>query len=87
MAARGCLVTTREGCRWAPGFKVTAVDTTAAGDTFIGYFLAELLAGESTPQSLTLASRAAALCVTRPGAAVSIPRRHELEEGQASSKE
>ena len=70
-----------------PAQSVEAVDTTAAGDTFIGYFLAELVAGESTRQSLTLATRAAALCVTRPGAAVSIPRRHELEEGQTSSKE
>ena len=58
---------------------VEAVDTTAAGDTFIGYFLAELLAGASVQASLTLASRAAALCVTRQGAADSIPRRGELE--------
>lgn len=61
-----------------PAQQVEAVDTTAAGDTFIGYFLAELLAGESTNQALAVASRAAALCVTRPGAAASIPRRDEL---------
>jgi ribokinase len=64
-----------------PAQAVEAVDTTAAGDTFIGYFLAELLAGEPTVQALTIATKAAALCVTRPGAAVSIPRRSEL--GQA----
>ena len=56
-----------------PAQAVEAVDTTAAGDTFIGYFLAELLAGEPTVQALTIATKAAALCVTRPGAAVSIP--------------
>ena len=61
-----------------PAQPVAAVDTTAAGDTFIGYFLAELLAGESTAYALTIATRAAALCVTRPGAAVSIPLRSEL---------
>ena len=68
-----------------PAQAVEAVDTTAAGDTFTGYFLAELLAGESVEQSLALASRAAALTVTRPGAADSIPRRGELEEGTSAS--
>ena len=66
-----------------PAQKVTAVDATAAGDTFIGYFLAELLSGEPTAQALTVATKAAALCVTRAGAAASIPRRSEL--GQAMS--
>ena len=67
-------------CIRTPAVAVNAVDTTAAGDTFIGYFLAELLAGESVQKSLALASRAAALCVTRPGAADSIPRRDEIED-------
>ena len=62
-----------------------AVDTTAAGDTFIGYFLAELLRGETVEESLALASRAAALCVMRLGAADSIPRRGELEEDTSAS--
>ncbi len=66
---------------------VEAVDTTAAGDTFIGYFLAELLAGESSRQALDMASRAAALCVTKPGAAVSIPRRSDLEEAHPAGEE
>ncbi len=70
-----------------PAQAVDAVDTTAAGDTFIGYFLAALLAGESTKQSLDLASRAAALCVSRPGAAASIPRRSELKETPFARKE
>ena len=77
----------RDGeCIQTPAVAVDAVDTTAAGDTFIGYFLAELLAGESVTQSLVLASRAAALCVTRPGAAVSIPRRSELEGTPSAGK-
>ncbi len=66
-----------------PAHSVDVVDTTAAGDTFIGYFLAELLAGESVQKSLALASRAAALCVTRPGAADSIPRRDEIEDSSS----
>ena len=64
---------------------VEAVDTTAAGDTFIGYFLAELVAGQPVARCLAAATRAAALCVTRPGAAVSIPKRGELDEAPAAS--
>ena len=67
-----------------PAQPVEAVDTTAAGDTFTGYFLAELLAGESVQASLALASRAAALCVTKQGAADSIPRRGELEDSSSA---
>ena len=49
------------------------VDTTAAGDTFIGYYIANISNGVSDKQALELASRAAAICVTKNGAAVSIP--------------
>ncbi len=54
-------------------------DTTAAGDTFIGYFLAALLAGEAPEPALKRASRASAWCVARAGAAPSIPRRDQLQ--------
>jgi len=64
----------------APAVPVTPVDTTAAGDTFIGYFLAELGAGQDLAAALRVANQAAALCVTRPGAADSIPRREELPQ-------
>ena len=61
------------------GFKVKAVDTTAAGDTFTGYFLATyidcLAKGINDPQTaLKTACAAAALCVTKEGAAPSIPQ-------------
>jgi ribokinase len=49
------------------------IDTTAAGDTFIGYLLAGLMRGDAPLAALTLACRAAALSTTRPGAASSIP--------------
>ena len=61
-----------------PAQQVEVVDTTAAGDTFVGYFLAALVADCPPSEALRLASRAAALCVTRPGAADAIPGRHEL---------
>lgn len=62
-----------------PIFPVQAVDTTAAGDTFTGYFLAALTEGKEIPQALTLAAKASAIAVTRPGAVPSIPYRNEVE--------
>jgi ribokinase len=61
-----------------PALTVKAVDTTAAGDTFIGYLLAGMVAGEDIETGLETACRAAAICVTRPGAADSIPWKEEL---------
>lgn len=63
---------------FVPAEEVDPVDTTAAGDTFIGYFIAGIVRGNSMVESLTTANKAAALCVTRPGAAESIPRESEL---------
>ncbi|MDD4881271.1 MAG: ribokinase [Gallionellaceae bacterium] len=62
-----------------PALPVDAVDTTAAGDTFIGYFLAELMQTGEPVKALAKGCRAAAICVTRAGASDSIPLRHELE--------
>jgi ribokinase len=58
--------------------RVETKDTTAAGDTFVGFFLAGYSAGNSTKDCLALATRAAAVCVTRAGAATSIPSLDEL---------
>ena len=58
--------------------QVQAVDTTAAGDTFFGYFLAGRCRDMGLRESLELACRAAALCVTRAGAMDSIPRLDEV---------
>ena len=60
-------------------YPVKAVDTTAAGDTFTGYFLAELTRGASLEAALDMASRASAIAVTRPGALDSIPYLKELK--------
>jgi ribokinase len=60
--------------------RVEAVDTTGAGDTFAGYFLAQRLGGAEVEDAIRLACRAAALCVQRPGAAASIPHRQEIAE-------
>ncbi len=60
--------------------KVQAVDTTAAGDTFSGYFLYGVLEGLSLAEMLRLATAASALCVQRPGAADSIPTLAEVQQ-------
>ena len=58
--------------------RVRAVDTTAAGDTYTGFFIAGLMENMPLKACMERASRAAALSVTRPGAAASIPRKAEL---------
>ena len=63
-----------------PAEPVRAHDTTGAGDTFAGFFLAERYAGVDPTPALRTACRAAALCVTPLGAAASIPRRSELAQ-------
>ena len=59
--------------------RVKAADTTAAGDTYTGYFIAGLTEGKPLRACMNEASRAAAIAVTRPGAAGSIPWRKELD--------
>ena len=63
-------------------YRVKAVDTTAAGDTFTGYFIAGIAAGEPAERAMEMAARASAIAVTRAGAAPSIPYRKEVEEYQ-----
>lgn len=60
-------------------FKVRPVDTTAAGDTFTGYFIGGLSEGRPLAECMRRASMASSIGVTRPGAAVSIPRLDEVE--------
>ena len=61
-----------------PIFPVKAVDTTAAGDTFTGYFLAGLAEGMAIPEILKMSAKASSIAVSRPGAVPSIPYRDEV---------
>ena len=61
-----------------PAEVVQAVDTTAAGDTFIGGFVAGLASGMDEAEAIQQGQRAAAWSVTKPGAQTSIPHLHEL---------
>lgn len=61
-----------------PIYKVKAVDTTAAGDTYTGYFLSAVAEDKTIPEAMRLAAKASAIAVSRPGAAVSIPYAKEV---------
>ncbi|WP_296198196.1 ribokinase [uncultured Microbacterium sp.] len=63
--------------------RVEAVDTTGAGDTFVGAFVAWLARGAELAEALDAATAAAAIAVTRPGAADSMPTRAEIEAALA----
>ncbi|MBR3973922.1 MAG: ribokinase [Oscillospiraceae bacterium] len=65
---------------YQPIFAVKAVDTTAAGDTFTGYFLAGLCEGMPIPDVLKMSAKASSIAVSREGAVPSIPWRAEVEE-------
>lgn len=65
-----------------PSYKVKAVDTTAAGDTFTGYFIGGILRGLPVREAMDMASRASAIAVTRLGASPSIPVLKEVEDAQ-----
>ena len=67
-----------EGQR-VPGFKVEAVDTIAAGDTFNGSLITALLEETPLPEVIRFAHAAAAIAVTRKGAQPSVPWREEIE--------
>ena len=73
LGSKGGVYQDGNGQRYCPTFKVNAVDTTGAGDTFTGYFVGGIAKGNSIEKILELASCAAAISVTRKGAAPSIP--------------
>ena len=78
LGANGVAVVDDRSERHLPAHVVKAVDTTAAGDTFIGGLTAGLVEGLRLDEAVALGQRASALCVTRHGAQPSIPYRREI---------
>jgi ribokinase len=78
LGSQGALIKEYNEYLFVEAFKVDALDTTAAGDTFCGAFCVGLSEGRSIPEAVKLAARAAAITVTRMGAQASIPYRSEL---------
>ncbi len=79
LGSEGAMYASAKERLFQPSFKVKAVDTTAAGDTFTGYFLAGLMEGMAEADILKLSSKASAIAVTRQGAIPSIPKRAEVD--------
>lgn len=80
MGAQGLAWASAAGVRHCPAVAVQAVDTTAAGDTFVGALAALLVEGRAMQAALAHAICAAAICVTRVGAQASMPTRAEVEQ-------
>lgn len=79
LGARGAHVATASGEQLVPGFKVKAVDTTAAGDVFNGALAVAMAEGKPLELAVRFANAAAAISVTRLGAQPSAPTRREIE--------
>jgi len=84
LGANGVIYSDSKQTFSVPSYRVKVIDSTAAGDTFIGYFLAAKVEGKSPKECVTLASKAAALSVMSKGAAASIPHRTQVENFNAS---
>jgi ribokinase len=79
LGERGSLLATAEGMTLIPAFKVDSVDSTGAGDAFIGSFAVFLAEGLPDKEALTRASLYAALSTTRVGTQKSFPSREEFD--------
>lgn len=79
LGERGALLTGATKSQLYPAFKVNPVDTTAAGDAFMGAFAVALGEGKSIPDAIRFGNAAGALATTRLGAQPSLPTRAEVE--------
>ena len=80
LGSRGVWASVNGEGRRVPGFKVKAIDTIAAGDTFNGALVTALLEGKAINDAIRFAHAAAAIAVTRKGAQPSVPWRKEIDE-------
>ncbi|MEG5465869.1 ribokinase [Enterobacter chuandaensis] len=80
LGSRGVWASVNGEGRRVPGFKVKAIDTIAAGDTFNGALVTALLEGKAMDDAIRFAHAAAAIAVTRKGAQPSVPWRKEIDE-------
>ncbi len=79
MGSEGSYFAFRETKLRCPVKDTVVADTTCAGDTFLGYFLAGLIEGKAPADCLRLATAASSITVSRPGAMLSVPFRRELD--------
>ena len=79
LGAEGSAIVERTGTTHVSGFAVPVVDTTAAGDAFVGGFAAAVLRELPLHDAVRFANACGAMAVTRAGAQPSLPRQHEVE--------
>ncbi len=80
LGARGALLYDGKEAKFIPCFKVNAVDSTAAGDTFGACLAVQLCQGVAIEQAIVTAHAAAGICVSRQGAQVSVPTQEEVAQ-------
>jgi len=78
LGKNGCVYSDEKMRVYQPIFKTEAIDTTAAGDTFTGYFIAGLSEKMEMKEILKMASMASSIAVSKKGAAPSIPEKKEV---------
>ena len=76
----GCLLVTREGASFYPALQVDSLDTTGAGDTFLGAFAAALSRGEPEERTIRYANAAAGIAVSRQGTWEAMPTDREVRD-------
>jgi ribokinase len=79
LGSNGCIHISKSGSKAYPAYKVDAVDTTAAGDSFIGAVAAAISEGKTLDEAISFATAVGALTVTKEGAQSSLPLRQEVE--------
>ena len=80
LGTKGSLLKNKNESIKVDAFKVDAIDTVAAGDTFVGYFVSTLASDKSEKEAMLLASKASSITVSRKGSLVSIPTLKEIYE-------
>lgn len=80
LGSKGALIVNHEGAKSVPGFKVKAIDTVAAGDSFNGALAQQLTLGKTLEEAVSFANAVGALAVGKQGAIPSLPRLSEVEE-------
>ena len=80
LGSRGALLYDGKEAKFIPCFKVNAIDSTAAGDTFGACLAIELCKGKPMEEAIVTAHAAAGICVSRQGAQISIPTGEEVEQ-------
>ena len=80
LGSKGCIYNDGKEIKSQTPFKVKAVDSTAAGDSFIGGYCSALCERKTMEEAIRFATAVSAITVSRPGASVSIPTRTEVEE-------